>query len=903
VTTVPAPPDIDKVSTEEFGSFRRTESPLLSVVIPAYNESRRLGSTLDHALAYLADQPYGWELLVSDDGSRDDTVAIARSYEARWPQIRVLVAPQNRGKGAAVRQGVLMASGKYVVFADADLATPLGDIERLLPYLEDGYDVAIGSRALPDSTILTLQPLPRQVMGKVFRRLVRRVALPDLHDTQCGFKAFRTTAARHIFAQLYTERFAFDVEALLLANALGYRVKEVGVRWADRAGTTVNPILDSWTMLRDVYRLRKGVDERLEDALQSMPGESERCLALVTLTEQSTKRELPVQGLVSNVDHACDTEVLEHHHSAAMLATFARTGVQARAAATEMAAATTATLARTGVSSTVTSDVQRLPLATPITWIRERELPDDLALQDGMLTKLRVQQEAHEADVRAFGRRREEWRKRNSTLRILVVVNSFMLVWWLMWLYDFGHAASTFLYSSLVVAETFSVLQVLGYWYTIWHEREPERKRGRVPGRVDVFIPTYNEPVELVAQTVAAALAMPYPHRTYVLDDGNRPEMGEMARRLGAEWITRADNRGAKAGNINHALSVTDGDFFVIFDADHLPHSNFLSRMMPFMDESRMGFVQAPQYYANRERTYVAGAAMDQQEIFFGPICSGKDGLGAVFCCGTNVVIRRAAIEDVGGFRENSITEDAVTSLDLHERGWKSRYVPERLAEGLAPEDLGSYLSQQRRWARGNLEMLFKSRVLRRRMPLRLRLQYVWSSMYYLTGLTALVYLSLPVLFLVFGIQAVNSRSGDFIAHFFPYIFLTIFILARSAEGRLRFRAIQFGYGLFPLFLEALVQALTGKKVGFQVTPKEGTRQSFYHLVIPQIAAVSVLLFSIGFGFFHYSGVRTVTNASWALFNVFVLSAIIRAAAPQSRTEVGVVESEHEPERRQRLSA
>lgn len=864
-------------------------APLLSVVIPTYNEAERLPPTLQRITAYLARQPYAWEVIISDDGSRDGTAAIAFNFAEAWPSIRVLLAPHNQGKGAAVKRGMLAAHGKYVLFSDADLSTPIEDIEKLMPALLGGCDVVIGSRAMPDSAILTRQPLPRQIMGKIFRRVVHRLALGAIHDSQCGFKALRTSASRHIFAQLETVGFAFDVELLLLAEALGYQVEEVGVTWEDRPGTTVSPLRDSWRMLRDIFSLRHGVDRRLNEALQSVPGERTPCLALVTLRQTSGQSQFAAEALTDIGRHAADTIILEQSADSLLLATLALTPREVRQAATELTTASTEMVSAQGQSGVISNEIEVLPLATPITWLRETPaLEVSPAVMGGeLLTKLHLLQEAREADLRGFEQRHEEWKARRRTLRTLIIANLVGLAWWLVWLYNFGHAANGFLYSLLVIAETFNVTQVLGYWYTIWHEREPQRQRARVPGRVDVFITTYNEPVDLVAETVRAAVAMPYPHRTYVLDDGHRPEIGAMARQQGAEWITRPDNRGAKAGNINHALSVTNGDYFVIFDADHVPHPDFLTRMMPYMDDPRMGFVQAPQYYANRDQTYIAGGAMDQQEIFFGPICAGKDGLGAVFCCGTNMVIRRAAILDVGGFREDSITEDAATSLDLHEHGWKSRYVPERLAEGLAPEDLGAYLSQQRRWARGNLEMLLKMGILRRRMALGLRLQYVWSAMYYLTGLTTTLYLSLPVLFLLFGIQTVSALSGDFIAHFLPYIFTTIFILARSTEGRLRFRAIQLSYGLFPVFIGALVSVLTGRKVGFQVTPKQRQGGSFYHLIIPQIVATVITVAAIIFGFAHYSGARTVTNAAWAAFDLALLYAMIRAAMPQKAVTAG----------------
>jgi cellulose synthase (UDP-forming) len=857
--------------------------PLLSVVIPTYNEERRLPPTLERITSYLSRQSYVWEVIVSDDGSSDNTLRIAEEFKQQWPQVRTLTVARNQGKGAAVRRGMLAALGNYVVFSDADGATPISEVEKILPLLRASCDVVLGSRAMPDSSIVTKQPLSRRIMGKAFRRIVHRLALTEVHDTQCGFKAFRAPAARHIFAQLRTERFAFDVETVLLTEALGYEMAEVGVVWADQPGGTVSPIRDAWYMFRDIYGLRHGLQQRLDNELQSIPGDDDPCLGIVTLRNESSDSELPVDQLVDDIRRSDNTVVFERSPGVAVLGTFALAGWETRQATTELAAKSTEILAASGESSLVTGEAQLLPLATPINWVRARSTTSAVVPARGknLLTTLHLEEEAREADIRSFERRREAWSRRRQTLRPAILLNLVFLAWWLVWLYDYSHAATWWLYTSLVVAETFSITQVLGYWFTVWHDREPERKRARVPGRVDVFIATYNESVELVEQTVRGAMAIRYPHRTYVLDDGHRPEMGEMARRLGAQWITRPNNTGAKAGNINHALTLTDGDYFAVFDADHVPHPNFLSRLMPFMEDPRMALVQAPQYYSNRDRTYVAGAAMDQQEIFFGPICNGKDGLGSVFCCGTNMVLRRAAIDEIGGFRENSVTEDAATTLDIHERGWKSKYVSERLADGMGPEDLGAYITQQHRWARGSLEMLFKFGVLFRHMPWRLRLQYAWSAMFYLTGVSTLVYLALPSLFLLFGIQAVSAQSGDFIAHFLPYIFLTIFILARSAEGNLHFRAIQFSYGLFPVFLSALISLILGKKVGFHVTPKERNDGTFYRLIIPQLVTVAILLASIVIGFLHFSGARTITNASWALFDVFLLAGIIRGAGRQ----------------------
>jgi len=858
----------------------RAGQPLLSVILPTYNEERRLGPTLERVTAYLASQPYTWELLVVDDGSVDQTVLTARVFAEQWPQMRILTAERNGGKGDAVRRGVFAARGAYTLFSDADLATPISEVGRVLPLLQGDADVVIGSRAMPDSRIVTAQPLRRRVMGRVFRRLVHGLALRGVRDSQCGFKGFRTTAARHIFGQLTIERFAFDVEVLLLAQELGYRTREIGVSWADVPGTTVSPFRDSATMLRDIYGMRGGVRARLDAARTLAPGAHDRTVSLITVHQTSGRDDLPLGRAIETARRAADTVVVEQRPGTALVTAFGVTTEEAGHVANRLATATSEALATQGQSSAVTVDLHPLPLATPVRWLREPITPAATP-RDATRTEASIAAERHSDDQRMFTQGQADWKRRRRAVRALIAFNVLGLIWWLDWLFRPSNAANGLLYTLLVLAECFNVVQVLGYWYTVWHERAPERKRARVEGRVDVFIATYNESVEVVEETVRAAVAMPYPHRTYVLDDGNRPEMAALAARHGARWVTRSHNRGAKAGNINHALTVTDADFFAVFDADHVPQPHFLDRMMPSLADPRVAFVQAPQYYANRGLNYVTEGAMDQQELFFGPICKGKDGLGAVFCCGTNMVMRRAAVEEVGGFREDSITEDAVTSLDLHEHGWTSRYVGERLADGLAPEDLGAYVSQQRRWARGNIEMLLHFGILRRHMPLRLRFQYAWSAMYYLTSLTTVLYMALPCLFLLFGIQTVSALSTDFIAHFLPYIFTTIFILARSAEGRLRFRAIQLSYGLFPVFTGAFYAVVSGRKAGFTVTPKEGRTQSFYHLVVPQLTVAAISALSILVGFAHYAGPATVTNACWALFNVIMLSAIIRAAAPQ----------------------
>lgn len=226
----------------------------LSVVIPAYNEETRLPRTLREIHGYLAERGYDAEILVVDDGSRDGTAARAR--ELALPSVRIIGYGRNRGKGFAVRAGVLAASKEAVLFCDADHSTPIGDIEAFWRPYDRGCDVVIASRHLARSQIRVRQPLYRRVMGKGFRFIVSLFGPRGIRDTQCGFKLFRAEAARRIFSGLRTRGFAFDVEALLRARAAGCRVAEVPVRWINEPDSRVRAVRDSWRMLIEILRMR-----------------------------------------------------------------------------------------------------------------------------------------------------------------------------------------------------------------------------------------------------------------------------------------------------------------------------------------------------------------------------------------------------------------------------------------------------------------------------------------------------------------------------------------------------------------------------------------------------------------------------------------------------------------------
>ncbi|MBW3624889.1 MAG: glycosyltransferase family 2 protein [Armatimonadetes bacterium] len=229
--------------------------PSLSIVIPAYNEEARLPATLETVWSYLRTRPYPADILIVDDGSRDATPRIVSEFGRDKP-VRLL-SSGHRGKGGAVRQGMLAAEGDFILMTDADLSTPIEDLEPLLRAATEGYDVVIGSRALKDSTLIVRQPFYREMMGRTGNLLIQTLLLPGIHDTQCGFKLFRRDAAREIFSRSVMSGMSFDIEVLYLARRLGYTIKEMPVRWSHRPGSKMRLVRDYGGTLRDLVKIRR----------------------------------------------------------------------------------------------------------------------------------------------------------------------------------------------------------------------------------------------------------------------------------------------------------------------------------------------------------------------------------------------------------------------------------------------------------------------------------------------------------------------------------------------------------------------------------------------------------------------------------------------------------------------
>lgn len=243
-------------SSNSADSGNSAADPLLSVIIPAYNEENRLPQTILRITEYFASLPYKFEVIIVDDGSVDRTAQIAEKASLFYPNFQVISLSKNSGKGHAVRNGILRANGQYILFSDADLSTPISEAEKLLFYLNNGaYDIAIGSRRLPQSELRVRQPWHRRLMGRTFNMIIRLFVVRGISDTQCGFKCFTRESAQRIFRIQKLNGFGFDVEILYLAHKYGFSVKEVPVVWRDSPETKVKCVRDSANMLLDLLRI------------------------------------------------------------------------------------------------------------------------------------------------------------------------------------------------------------------------------------------------------------------------------------------------------------------------------------------------------------------------------------------------------------------------------------------------------------------------------------------------------------------------------------------------------------------------------------------------------------------------------------------------------------------------
>lgn len=359
-----------------------------------------------------------------------------------------------------------------------------------------------------------------------------------------------------------------------------------------------------------------------------------------------------------------------------------------------------------------------------------------------------------------------------------------------------------------------------------WRWTSPERPQPRARRSVDVFVATYNEEVDVVEATLAGCAALTYPHATYLLDDGRREEMAVLAEAWGAVWVTRPDNAHAKAGNINHALGCTDGELIFCLDADHVPLPDALDAIVGYFDDPRVALVQSPHDFYNHDSAQHYEVGRHEQSAFFEVVCPGKDRHNGVFWCGSAALLRREALEEVGGVALETVAEDFHTTMKMHRLGWETRYHDEVLVQGLAPMDLDGYLLQRDRWARGNLAVFrLPESPLGRRCGLgwRQRLSYTGSLFAYGAGAARLGLLIVLIAALAGGVVPGRMSFRSLEVFWVPWTLLSLTASTALCRGHLRTsEASHYILLTAEIFTRALRCAVLPSRTKFKVTPKSG---------------------------------------------------------------------------------
>ena len=403
---------------------------------------------------------------------------------------------------------------------------------------------------------------------------------------------------------------------------------------------------------------------------------------------------------------------------------------------------------------------------------------------------------------------------------------------------------------------------------------------------VDVFITVYGEPIETIRATATAALAMSGRHRTWILDDGRSDEVKELAAQLGCLYLRRLSSGGAKAGNINHALSVAKAEYFAVFDADFVPKPEFLVETVPFFVREDVAFVQTPQTYGNLH-TVIARGAGYMQTVFYRFIQPGRNHFNAAFCVGTNVVFRRTAIDDVGGMYTDSKSEDVWTSLLLHERGWRSIYIPDVLAVGDAPDTIEGFTKQQQRWATGGFEILLTHNPFspRRRLTADQRIMYFVTATHYLGGIAPGLLLFVPPLEIYFDLRPVSMHLSlvTWLLYYSAFYVMQI-VLAFFTLGSFRWEVLLLATVSFPIYTRALLNVIAGREQKWHVTGSRHTFSSPFNFMIPQVLVFTFLVPTSAVAVWRDIGDSQLTLATvWNFTNTFILGGFILAGLRESR--------------------
>jgi cellulose synthase (UDP-forming) len=411
-------------------------------------------------------------------------------------------------------------------------------------------------------------------------------------------------------------------------------------------------------------------------------------------------------------------------------------------------------------------------------------------------------------------------------------------------------------------------------------------KGGEYSPSVDVFVPTYDEPISILRPTLVGCKAMRYPHKTiWLLDDGDRPEAAALAAELGCRYIARpAPRKHAKAGNLAAGLAAASGDIIVTFDADFVPLNHFLERALGFFMDPKLAMIVTPQNFYNPDPPEVNLGGMvlpHEQTVFYSIIQAGRDTTNSVICTGTSILFRRSALDAIGGFPTNTIVEDWVTGMTLQSRGYKTMYLNELLSLGAAPGDLSAYLIQRIRWAEGTLKTLFSeySPLWMKGMSPIQRINHASGVLYWIDQASQSFAYFAPILYLLLGMQAISTNLPDILRYWLPNYIAGMILVSWSMGARTI--VISFAYNVIQCFhlLPVIFNTIfrPNQKVKFKTTPKEWWKGKLdASLLTPLFILLVLNIYTIALGFLHFEQIQRgsgaeIINLVWAQFNMLIL--------------------------------
>ncbi len=426
--------------------------------------------------------------------------------------------------------------------------------------------------------------------------------------------------------------------------------------------------------------------------------------------------------------------------------------------------------------------------------------------------------------------------KRNTGRRWILALSVFLyaryLLWRLLYTLPTDDVASLLVGGVVYSAELYGLCQFCFFTYQSWSPVDRQPAPITSYPTVDVMVTVVNEPLSLLRQTLMGCLAQEYPRdrfRVYVLDDGHRADAQQLAATLGCGYLRRPDRPlHAKAGNLNHALRLTDGDLVAVFDVDHIPARTFLKETVGFFDDPTVAIVQTPHHFYNpdifQRNLRVGDQVKNEQALFFRALQAGRDAHNSAFFAGSGGLLRRKPLEEIGGFQTETITEDIHTSMNLHARGYRSCYLNRVLSAGLMPETFEGYLKQRKRWAMGCIQVLLRDNPLTKRgLTLAQRVDYFGSIFYFFFGLPRLICLVAPLASLLFSTPPLQAEVGQLSLYFFSFFIASAWVMRPVSRGSRNpfwsdIYEIAMCFALSFVALKAL--AAPRKERPFEVTPK-----------------------------------------------------------------------------------